>query len=121
MEKDCVGELPILRRCRQPGQEDGRRRKGDSVTERPENVMGGRGRPGKGISQAGRVRGYAGDMDDVDIAGQVRSDEVQPTEEDGSGIVMDYVVTMPSEDSCGVVNLKDNVVACKDGRLGQER
>ena len=62
-----------------------------------------------------------GDMDDVDIAGQVRSDEVQPTEEDGSGIVMDYVVTMPSEDSCGVVNLKDNVVACKDGRLGQER
>ena len=83
--------------------------------------MGGRGRPGEGVSQAGRVRGHAGDMDDVDIAGQVRSHEVQPTEEDGSGSIIGDVATMPSEDSGSVVNLKDNGAAGEDGRLGQER
>ena len=60
-------------------------------------------------------------MDDMDIAGQVRGDEVQPTEEDGSRSVMGDVATMPAEDSGSIVNLKDNVSVGKDGWLGQER
>ena len=60
-------------------------------------------------------------MDDMDIAGQVRGDEVQPTEEDGSRSVMGDVATTPAKDSRSVVNLKDNVAAGKDCRFGQER
>ena len=69
---------------------------------------------------AGRSR-HAGNVNNMNVAGEERTDEMEGTEEDGGRGVMGNMAAVPAVHSSSVVDLEDDMAASQEMRYGEER